>query len=72
MFATTPERGDVAVFRLPSNVSVDYIKLVVGLPGDRIQVKGGVLHINGQAVERRLVWRGNINSGQGSMKTERY
>ena len=37
VMASTPERGDVAVFRLPSDVSVDYIKRVVGLPGDRIQ-----------------------------------
>ena len=72
VMASTPERGDVAVFRLPSNVSVDYIKRVVGLPGDRIQVKRGILHINGQAVERRLVGNGNIASGQSSLVTQRY
>ena len=72
VMASTPERGDVAVFRLPSNVSVDYIKRVVGLPGDRIQVKRGILHINGQAVERRLVGDGNITSGQTSLVTQRY
>ena len=72
VMASTPERGDVAVFRLPSNVSVDYIKRVVGLPGDRIQVKSGILHINGQAVERRLLGNGNIVSGQTSLITYRY
>ena len=72
VMASTPERGDVAVFRLPSNVSVDYIKRVVGLPGDKIQVKRGILHINGQAVERRLVGNGNITSGQSSLVTQRY
>jgi signal peptidase I len=72
VMASTPERGDVAVFRLPSNVSVDYIKRVVGLPGDRIQVKRGILYINGQAVERRLVGNGNITSGQSSLITQRY
>ena len=72
VMASTPERGDVAVFRLPSNVSVDYIKRVVGLPGDRIQVKGGILHINGQAAERRLVGNGNFVSGQTSLITQRY
>ena len=72
VMASTPERGDVAVFRLPSNVSVDYIKRVVGLPGDRIQVKRGILHINGQAVVRRLVGNGNIASGQTSLVTQRY
>lgn len=47
-----PARGDVAVFRLPSNPSENYIKRLVGIPGDRIQVRGGILHVNGQAVRR--------------------
>jgi len=47
-----PERGDVAVFKLPSDNQTDYIKRVIGLPGDRIQVRGGILHINGEPVGR--------------------
>ena len=52
---TEPERGDVAVFKLPSDNKTDYIKRIIGLPGDRIQVKGGVLHINGEPVKRERV-----------------
>jgi signal peptidase I len=52
IFSAAPARGDVAVFRLPRNDSVDYIKRVVGLPGDRIQMKEGLLHINGTPVMR--------------------
>lgn len=48
-----PERGDIAVFRLPSNPRIDFIKRVVGLPGDKIQVSGGALFINGKQVERK-------------------
>ena len=50
-----PERGDVAVFRLPTDTSVNYIKRVVGLPGDSIQMLHGNLFINGQVVPRRQV-----------------
>lgn len=50
-----PERGDVVVFKLPRDPSVDFIKRVVGLPGDRVQVVDSVLHINGEPVPRELV-----------------
>ena len=49
------ERGDVVVFRLPKDDSTDYLKRVVGLPGDRIQMIGGVLNINGQPVKRERI-----------------
>jgi signal peptidase I len=51
----TPERGDVVVFRLPKDDSSDYIKRVIGLPGDRIQMINGILHINGQPVKRERI-----------------
>ena len=47
-----PERGDVAVFKLPRDNKTDYIKRVIGLPGDTVQMVGGVLHINGKPVQR--------------------
>ena len=53
IFASEPERGDIVVFRFPPNPSIDYIKRVVGLPGDRVQMIGGVLHINGTAVPKQ-------------------
>jgi len=48
----SPKRGDVAVFKLPTDNKTDYIKRIVGLPGDKIQVRGGILHINGKPVKR--------------------
>src|SRR5262245_35674806 len=55
VFASEPERGDVVVFRLPKDPSIDYVKRVIGLPGDRIQMINGVLQINGVAVKREQI-----------------
>jgi len=54
-FASEPERGDVAVFKLPTDTSTDYIKRVIGLPGDTIQVIKGIVHINGEPVKRERI-----------------
>jgi len=55
IFGAEPKRGDVVVFALPREPSTDYIKRVIGLPGDRIQMIGGLLHINGVAVKRERI-----------------
>ena len=54
-WAGEPERGDVAVFKLPHDNAFDYIKRIIGLPGDKIQMTDGVLSINGEPVMRERV-----------------
>lgn len=55
VWATPPKRGDIVVFKLPRDDKTDYIKRVIGLPGDRIQVKHSILYINDEAVPRERV-----------------
>lgn len=53
IFGAEPKRGDVVVFKLPRDNSTDYIKRVIGLPGDEISVRQGVVYLNGKALPRK-------------------
>src|ERR1700746_2381778 len=63
----SPERGDVAVFKLPTDNSTDYIKRVIGLPGDHIQMKNGILYINDQPCPRKRIDDYLYREGSGAV-----
>jgi signal peptidase I len=72
IFGSQPERGDVVVFRLPKDDSTDYIKRVIGLPGDRIKVIDGLLYINGTPVKRERVDDFIDDENGGSERVRRW
>ncbi len=53
IFSHIPERGDVVVFKTPENNRTDYIKRVIGLPGDKIKIKNGIIFINESEILRK-------------------
>ena len=64
-----PKRGDVVVFRLPSNTHIDFIKRVIGLPGDHIQVTEGIVYINGEPLKRRQLEDFSDDEDKSNVKT---
>lgn len=55
IFEHVPQRGDVVVFKAPANINEDWIKRVIGLPGDRVQMRAGTLFLNGKAVPKQKI-----------------
>jgi signal peptidase I len=72
IWAGNPSRGDVVVFRLPKDDTTDYIKRVIGLPGDRIQMIDGLLHINGEPVKRERIEDFIENEGGRTTRVKRW
>jgi signal peptidase I len=72
LFGRAPERGDVVVFRPPLRPAETWVKRVIGLPGDRVQVVGGVLRINGETVRRERIEDRMIRSDSGVTIVAQY
>jgi len=72
IFADEPQRGDIIVFKLPSNKRINYVKRLIGLPGDAIQVKDGLLYINNEAVKLEKLAEFEDKIDKETFKIEQY
>jgi signal peptidase I len=72
LFAAEPRRGDLVVFRSPRDHATDFVKRVVGMPGERVQMIGGELHLNGQAVKRERADDFVYDDGGRTVRAKRW
>lgn len=72
IFGRMPKAGDVVVFRVPSDTSVDYIKRVVAIEGQKVQMRSGVLHINGAPVKLERVEDFTLEEKRQSKQIAQY
>ena len=72
LFMHEPARGDIIVFKLPRDPRMDYIKRLIGLPGDTVQIKHGTVMINGKPIPQKLNGSTNVDIGGFSQKADKF